>query len=161
MIRPVNPAADATAICEIYNYYITDTAITFETVPLTPNTMRKRIEELTAHFPYLVCEQDGKIVGYCYAGMWRNRAAYDRTVETTVYLDKHWTGKGIGCQLYQELLRQLKTADFHVAVAGITLPNIPSVALHEKSGYRKVAHFTEVGNKFGKWLDVGFWEFNF
>ena len=79
----------------------------------------------------------------------------------TIYLDKEWTGRGIGYQLYQELLGLLRNAGFHVAVASITLPNTHSVALHEKFGFRKVAHFSEVGNKFGKWLDVGFWEFCF
>lgn len=161
MIRNVRPAEDAAAISEIYNYYVTDTVVTFEIDPIDAKTMRQRIEEISARFPYLVYEQDGKVLGYCYASTWRSRAAFDHTVETTVYLHKEWIGKGLGHLLYQELVGRLRTANFHVAVAGITLPNTQSVALHEKFGFRKVAHFTEVGNKFGKWLDVGFWELNF
>lgn len=158
MIRRVRAAEDAAAICHIYNHYITDTVVTFENDPLERETMQMRIERIAARFPYLVYEQDGKVLGYCYAATWRSRAAYDHTVETTIYLDPNWTGRGIGYELYQELVAQLRNSDFHVAVASITLPNTRSVALHEKFGFRKVAHFTEVGNKFGKWLDVGFWE---
>lgn len=161
MIRSVRPAEDAGAICQIYNHYVSETVVTFETALVEEETMRQRIEEITTRFPYLVYEQDGKVLGYCYAGSWRTRAAFDKTAETSVYLHPGHTGKGLGHELYQELIKQLRTADFHVAVAGITLPNTKSVALHEKFGYRKVAHFTEVGNKFGKWLDVGFWELNF
>lgn len=161
MIRRVRPAEDAGAICEIYNHYITDTVVTFENDPVDRETMRLRIESISARFPYFVYEQDGEILGYCYASTWRSRAAYDRTVETTIYLHRDRTGKGIGYLLYQELLGALRGLDFHVAVASITLPNTRSVALHEKFGFRKVAHFTEVGNKFGKWLDVGFWELGF
>lgn len=158
MIRRVRPAEDAGAICRIYNHYITDTVVTFENDPLDRETMQLRIERINARFPYLVYEQDGRVLGYCYAATWRSRAAYDHTVETTIYLDPDWTGRGIGYELYQELVARLRSSDFHVAVASITLPNTRSVALHEKFGFRKVAHFTEVGNKFGKWLDVGFWE---
>lgn len=161
MIRRVRPAEDAGAISEIYNYYITDTVVTFENEPVDAKAMQKRIEEIAARFPYLVYEQGGKVLGYCYAATWRSRAAYDHTVETTIYLHKDWLNKGIGHQLYQELVGLLRNAEFHVAVASITLPNTQSVALHEKFGFRKVAHFTEVGNKFGKWLDVGFWELSF
>lgn len=161
MIRRVRPAEDAGAIREIYNHYIAETVVTFENEPLEVEAMQRRIEKIAARFPYLVYEQGGKVLGYCYAATWRNRAAYDSTVETTVYLHKDWTGKGIGHRLYQELMGLLRNGGFHVAVASITLPNTQSVALHEKFGFRKVAHFTEVGNKFGKWLDVGFWEFTF
>lgn len=161
MIRRVRPAEDAGAISEIYNYYITDTVVTFENEPVDAKVMQERIERIAARFPYLVYEQGGKVLGYCYAATWRSRAAYDRTVETTIYLHKDWLNKGIGHQLYQELVGLLRNAEFHVAVASITLPNTQSVALHEKFGFRKVAHFTEVGNKFGKWLDVGFWELSF
>lgn len=158
MIRPVRPAEDAGAICEIYNHYIAETVITFEVEPLTSDAMQRRIEEIASRFPYLVYEQGGKVLGYCYATTWHSRAAYDRTVEMTIYLHRDRVGKGIGPMLYQELIRLLRRAEFHVAVATITLPNTQSVALHENFGFRKVAHFTEVGCKFGRWLDVGCWE---
>ena len=158
MIRPVRPAEDAAAICEIYNHYVTDTVVTFENEAIALPAMRKRIETIAARFPCLVYEQGGRVLGYCYADTWRTRVAYGRTVETTVYLHRDWMGKGIGSQLYAELLGRLRTAGLHVAVASITLPNTASVALHERLDFRKVAHFTEVGWKFDRWLDVGFWE---
>lgn len=158
MIRPVRPADDAAAVCEIYNHYVTDTVVTFENEPVSVTAMRQRIETIAEQFPYLVYEQGGKVLGFCYADTWRVRAAYDRTVETTVYLHHDWLGKGIGHQLYHELTGRLRKAGFHVAVATITLPNTQSVALHENFGFRKVAHFTEVGYKFDKWLDVGCWQ---
>ncbi|MDE6500338.1 MAG: GNAT family N-acetyltransferase [Rikenella sp.] len=158
MIRNVRPASDAGAICGIYNHYIAETVITFETEPLETAAMQRRIKEISARFPYLVYEQDGRVLGYCYATTWHSRAAYDRTVEMSVYLHPDWAGKGIGNRLYHELIDRLRKSDFHVAVATITLPNTQSVALHENFGFRKVAHFTEVGYKFDKWLDVGCWE---
>lgn len=158
MIRAVRPAEDAAAICEIYNHYVSDTVVTFENDPIDVPTMRRRIETIAEQFPYLVYEQGGKVLGYAYADTWRHRTAFRRTVETTVYLHRDWPGKGIGSRLYAELLRQLRTTGFHAAVACITLPNTASVALHEKADFRKVAHFTEVGWKFDRWLDVGFWE---
>ena len=158
MIRRVNPQKDAGTSCEIYNYYITETVVTFETEPMGIEAMQRRIETIAGRFPYLVYEQDGRVLGYCYATTWHDRAAYERTVEMSVYLHRDWAGKGIGHQLYQELIDRLRQEGFHVAVATITLPNTQSVALHENFGFRKVAHFTEVGYKFDKWLDVGCWE---
>lgn len=163
MIRAVNPAADAGAICEIYNHYVTATTVTFEMEPVTAQTMQARIEEITGRFPYLVYEieegGDKRIVGYSYAGVWRARAAFHRTVETSVYLHKDYTGKSIGKSLYEELIQLLRTDyHMHVLVAGITLPNAASEALHEKLGFCKVAHFNEVGDKFGRWIDLGFWQ---
>lgn len=163
MIRAVNPATDAGAICEIYNHYVTDTTVTFEMEPVTPETMRTRIEEISERFPYLVYELEErgvkKIIGYSYAGVWRARAAFHRTVETSVYLHADYTGRGIGKLLYRELIELLRTTyNMHILVAGITLPNPASEAMHERLGFRKVAHFNEVGDKFGQWVDLGFWQ---
>ena len=161
MIRHVRPAEDAGAICEIYNYYIKETVITFENNPIDLFTMQQRIERISSRFPYLVYEQNGKVLGYCYAATWRNRAAYNYTVEMTIYLDKEWTGRGHESRLEQERLWLRRSAVREVAVASITLRNTHRVGRHEKFGCRKVAHFSEVGNKSGKWRDVGFWEFCF
>jgi phosphinothricin acetyltransferase len=156
-IRAVN-AADAAAICAIYNLYVQTTVITFEQADISESDMVKRIQEYTALYPWLVAEADGKVVAYAYASRWRARAAYDQTAESTIYVDKNYTGRGIGRPLYLELLRELKARGMHVVVGGIALPNDASVALHEKCGFEKVAHFPQVGRKFERWVDVGFWQ---
>jgi L-amino acid N-acyltransferase YncA len=152
---------DAEAITGIYNPYILNSMITFEEVPVTVEEISRRIEaEISAGYPYLVMEFEHKVVGYAYAGVWRTRAAYRNTVESTVYLEQGLNGKGLGTLLYQALIEELRKKEIHVVLGGITLPNPASVALHEKMGFTKVAHFKEVGYKFGRWLDVGFWQLN-
>ncbi len=96
--------------------------------------------------------------GYAYASEWKSRCAYRYSVETTVYLHPDARGKGIGTLLYQELIRKLSKLELHAAIGGIALPNDASVALHEKIGFKKAAHFKQVGYKFNKWVDVGYWE---
>lgn len=158
MIREVLPE-DAEAIADIYNPYILNTVITFEEDPVTPEEIRSRIEKVQAlGLPYLVMEQNQRVIGYAYASQWRSRAAYRNTVETSIYLDQALAGKGLGTILYKELLDRLRKLHIHVVLGGITLPNPVSVGLHEKLGFKKVAHFPQVGYKFGHWLDVGFWE---
>ncbi len=159
MIRPVT-LDDAGAITAIYNHYIRSTVITFEEVELTTAEMRARIEGIafTKGFPYLVLEENDSIVGYAYAGTFRERFAYRFTVESSVYLHPDHFGKGHGKTLYAALLTNLREGDYHRVIGGVTLPNEASVRLHEFFGFRKVAHFSEVGFKFEQWLDVGFWE---
>jgi L-amino acid N-acyltransferase YncA len=152
-------ATDAEAISRIYNHYILDTIITFEEQPVPSSEMAERIAEVTsASLPWLVAEQDGSILGYARASKWKGRSAYRFSVETTIYLAPHCLGRGIGTSLYQLLLEQLKDLGLHVAIGGIALPNAASLALHEKLGFRKVAQFAEVGFKFSKWIDVGYWQ---
>jgi L-amino acid N-acyltransferase YncA len=150
--------ADAPAICAIYNPYVAGTTITFEQEPVSVDDMRERIRVNTASFPWLVAEYDGTLVGYAYATRWRNRAAYDQTVETTAYVRQDLHRSGAGLPLYVALLDALRRQAVHAAVGCIALPNAASVAFHEKCGFRKVAHFPEVGRKFGQWVDVGFWQ---
>jgi L-amino acid N-acyltransferase YncA len=157
MIRPATPA-DADAIGAIYNPYVTGTVITFEETPVAAAEMAARIATLTGTHPWLVHEDAGQIQGYAYAGPWRTRAAYRHAVETTVYLDAAQSGRGLGSALYDALLAQLRHRGFHCAMGGIALPNPASVALHEKMGFRKVAHFSEVGWKQNRWIDVGYWQ---
>jgi len=157
MIRNVK-VEDAAQICSIYNYYIQNTTITFEEIDLSETEMSERIEKISSKFPYLVYIEGENIIGYAYATEWRVRAAYKNSVETTVYLKQGHEGKGIGKQLYSELIKQIDKKGFHVIIGGIALPNHASIALHEKLGFVKVAHFKEVGYKFQKWVDVGYWE---
>jgi phosphinothricin acetyltransferase len=151
---------DAKAISDIYNHYIANTVITFEEKTVCLQEMCNRMTSVQrANFPWLVVENaSGKVVGYAYANKWRDRYSYRFSVEVTVYLAKDQGGKGLGTMLYQELFKQLKAKNIHSVIGGITLPNPASVAVHEKFGLKKVAHFVEVGFKFGQWLDVGYWQ---
>lgn len=158
MIRKAT-AADAEAIASIYNHYVQETIITFEEQPVSASEMAKRIAEVSAaSLPWLVAEKNGSIVGYARATKWKDRSAYRFSVETTIYLAPHIVGKGIGTSLYQVLLTQLKGLELHIAIGGVALPNAASIALHEKLGFRKVAHFSDVGFKFYKWIDVAYWQ---
>lgn len=157
MIRAAK-VTDANEVCGIYNYYIANTIITFEEEQLTISEMQTRIKKIMIKYPWLVYEEAGEIHGYAYASEWKSRAAYRDSVEVTVYLKPEVKGKGIGSALYQELFKKLKEKGFHSFIGGISLPNPGSVALHEKFGFKKVAHFKEIGNKFNKWIDVGYWQ---
>lgn len=152
-------ADDAGTIAGIYNHYVETTVISFEEQAVTPDAMHKRILDLQRDgLPWLVAVIDGKVAAYAYASKWRVRAAYRFSVESTVYVDKGHAGQGLGTLLYAALLARLRAAGLHLVVGGIALPNDASVALHEKMGFKKVAHFSEVGLKFGRWIDVGYWE---
>ena len=156
--RPAN-LDDAAAIAAIYNHYVAKTVVTFEEEPVGADEMRRRMDEVSAAaLPWLVAESDSRIVGYAYATKWKTRSAYRFSVETTVYLADGLGKRGLGSRLYEELFRLLKEKGIHAAIGGIALPNDASVALHEKFGMRKVAHFDAVGFKFGQWVDVGYWE---
>jgi len=150
---------DAAAIVAMYNHFIVNTAITFEEQAVTESDMAQRIAEVQGvALPWLVAEQDGVVLGYAYATKWRVRHAYRFSVESTVYLAPSFAGKGIGRLLYTALLGRLREQGCHLVIGGIALPNAASVALHEALGFRKVAEFNEVGFKFGRWVDVGYWQ---
>lgn len=158
VVRPAT-AEDTTAITRIYNHYIANTIITFEEEQVSCPEMAGRIREVQlASLPWLVAVDGDKLLGFAYAGRWRGRCAYRYSVETTVYLDYDQTARGLGSRLYSALLPMLKKQHMHAALGGIALPNDASVALHEKFGFVKVAHFREVGFKFDRWIDVGYWE---
>lgn len=158
MIRPAI-ATDADSIARIYNHYILNTVITFEEQAVSAPEIAERIAEVTsASLPWLVAEDAGRIVGYAYASKWKGRCAYRFSVESTVYLDPECAGKGLGTKLYERLFAALRECGMHAVIGGIALPNPASIALHEKLGMKKVAHFSEVGFKFGKWIDVGYWQ---
>lgn len=158
MIRNVE-IRDASALARIYNPYVQDSTITFEEQVVADEPMAERVREvLDSGLPWLVDEDDGIVRGFAYASRWKGRCAYRYSVETTVYLDRSAIGQGLGRRLYAELIERLRAKKLHVAIGGIALPNPASVALHERLGFRKVAHFAEVGFKFGRWVDVGYWE---
>ena len=156
-IRPFAPG-DEIAISEIYNHYIANTVVTFEEQPLSPTQMRERIENYLINYPWFVGVIDGVIVGYSYASQFHQRAAYRHTAELTVYLRKGFGRRGIGRQLYAPLMDHLQAHGCHAMLAAIALPNDGSVGLHEALGFSKVAHFSQVGHKFGEWVDVGYWQ---
>lgn len=152
-IRPVG-LDDAAAIAEIYNYYVTSTTVSFETEPLSEAAMRSRIKSLAGQFPYLVCEVDGAVAGYCYAHPWKERAAYNFTLETTVYVSARYHRRGIGSRLMERLIDECRRRGVHALVACVTAENEASCDLHLALGFRPVSCFRQVGRKFGRWLDV-------
>ncbi len=150
---------DAVAICDIYNYYVENTAVSFETVAVTVREMEERIVGILNNgFPYYVVEVDGIIAGYYYISKWKERCSYSSTREVTIYLRKEMTGKGLGTLLYDHLFKTIDYKNIHVLIAGICTPNEGSIRLHEKFGFKQVAFMKEVGWKFGEWRDVGYWE---
>ena len=160
-------AADAPAIAAIYNAYVRDTVITFEVDPVSDHDMAGRIAKVQAvGLPYLVAEDADGVVGFAYAAPFRERAAYAHSLESTVYLADGAVGRGVGSLLYADLLKRLReltpagspSAPVHRVYAGIALPNSASVAVHEKFGFLQVATLGEVGRKFDRWIDVGYWE---
>lgn len=156
-IRPVN-ISDAAPIAEIYNFYVENSHCTFETEAVKAEEMRERIGEIIKKYPYFVAEENGAIVAYAYAAPYKSRCAYDLSTEVSVYVKNAAKGKGLGTELYEKLFTELSKTDIHAIIAGIALPNDASINLHERFGFEKVAHFREVGFKFGKWIDVGYWE---
>lgn len=157
MIRDAS-ADDAPAICAIYNHYATDTIVTFEERPVTTTEMQSRMAAVLERLPWLVLECDGTVAGYAYASPWKARSGYRFTVESSIYLAPAHIGRGFGSALYRSLLGNLRTRNIHCVIGGAALPNPASVALHEKLGFTKTAHFRENGFKFGRWIDVGYWQ---
>ena len=158
MIRAAE-ISDAHAIASIYNHYVSNTTISFEEQPVSAEQMTERMLEVRASsLPWLVAEESSKVLGYAYASKWKARSAYRFSVETSVYLQNGATRQGLGGQLYEALFRALRERGVHVAIGGIALPNEASISLHEKLGMKKIAHFEQVGFKFGKWVDVAYWQ---
>ena len=158
VIRPAT-ANEAESIAAIYNHYVINSIATFEEEEVAVAAMAGRIAEVeSGGLPWLVAERDGQVVGYAYASKWKGRCSYRFSVESTVYLAPGLCGYGIGTQLYAALFAQLKQQQLHAVIGGIALPNSASIALHEKFGMTQVAHFKQVGFKFGQWIDVGYWQ---
>jgi phosphinothricin acetyltransferase len=156
-VRPVQ-RADAAAVCAIYNHHVLNTIATFEEDVVSEHDMAERITDVTRSFPWLVLEVDGMVAGYAYAALWKGRSAYRYSVESTVYVAEDRLQQGHGMRLYGALLEELQQRHLHSVIGGISLPNEASIALHEKLGFRPIGVFHQVGWKFSRWIDVGYWE---
>lgn len=163
MLRPVS-LDDAKKLVDIYNYYVSNTLISFEENELSEREMQSRIQQSEENENiWLVLEtreSDGSlsIEGYAYCSPWKARAAYRFSYEVTIYLAPRVQGKGYGSILYNALFEEIKARPIKVLMASIALPNEASIGLHERMGMTKVAHFEKVGYKFDRWVDVGYWQ---
>jgi phosphinothricin acetyltransferase len=156
-IRTVQPG-DAYAIAEIYRPIVETTTISFEEVAPGEREIAQRIVHVTQGYPWLVAEGDGRLAGYAYASRHRERAAYRYSVDVSVYVAAGARRSGIASKLYAALFADLEQRGFHRAFAGVALPNDASIALHERFGFEPVGVYREVGWKFGRWLDVAWWQ---
>ena len=143
--------ADATGCATIYAPYVRDTVITFELTPPDEAGFARRVAQ---SYAWLVAAGDGEIFGYAYAGPYKDRPAYRWAAEVSVYLRMDRRGRGLGRQLYQQLFALLTERGFRTLVAGITLPNPASVALHTSFGFEPVGTWRRIGHKQGAWHDV-------
>jgi phosphinothricin acetyltransferase len=145
-------------MAEIYNHYVVNTVVTFEVEAISIASMIERISETSPSFPWLAAEYEGALVGYAAASPWKSRCAYRYAVESTIYMRRDCVGKGWGTLLYRRLIEEVRRLGFHSMLGGIALPNPPSQRLHEKLAFKKIAHFAQVGRKFERWIDVGYWQ---
>jgi L-amino acid N-acyltransferase YncA len=156
-VRPVE-LTDAERIVEIYGYYVENSSITFEEEVPSTGVIQSRIQEITRRYPWLVHASDHRVDGFAYASRYKERESYRYTAELSLYVDQAGTGRGIGTQLFSDLISACRETDAAVLIAGVALPNAQSVRLLDRFGFIQVALFHKVGYKFGKWIDVGYWE---
>lgn len=149
---------DTKEICRIYNSYVRNSIVTFETTLVEASEMEERIKEKLTKYDWIVGELNRHVVGYAYYGSFRPRAAYRHTVETTIYLSEENTGRGFGKALYAALIRSASEKGFRELIGVIALPNPGSVRLHKSLGFQEVGILREVGHKFGKYVDVSLWQ---
>lgn len=157
MIRPYQES-DIDQLVDIYNYHVENGIATLDLKPITSKRLAVQFAKIQKKYPFLVEEDKGTIRAYAYASQWKAKSGYDRTVETTIYGNPQHQGKGVGTSIYRHLIKILKEQSYHSVVACLSLPNAPSVALHEKLGFIKVAHFQNLAVKFNKPIDVGYWQ---
>lgn len=159
LIRPAHPgfddSGDAAACAAMYEPFVSASAVSFEIEPPDAAEMARRIEATHA---WLVAETDGRLAGFAYGGSHRARPAYRWATEVSVYVHAEHRRSGLGRALYGELLPLLARRGLQVALAGITLPNPGSVALHETIGFEPVGVYRRIGWKAGAWHDVGWWQ---
>jgi phosphinothricin acetyltransferase len=158
-VRPAT-AKDLAALNDIYNQYVAEAHYTFDVEPMTMDGRREWFSHYgtSGRYRLMVAVFDGKPIGYASSSRFRPKAAYETSVETSVYLAPESVGRGAGTRLYEGLFKHLEGEDVHRAYAGIALPNPASIALHERFGFKRVAHFTEQGRKFGRYWDVAWYE---
>ena len=172
VIRPVRPE-DFEAIAALTNHFIVNTSIHFGYEEVSAAELRASWKKSKRKYPFLVAEVDGaypaprragtgppqsRFAGFAKSGVWRDRAAYQWTVEGGIYVSPALHRRGVGRRLYGALIDECRRCGFHSFVGGITLPNEASVRLHEAMGFVKVGQFKDAGWKFGAWHDVGFWQ---
>ena len=152
---------DAARLVEIYSHYVENTAVSFEYAVPTVSEFENRIRNITKKYPYLVCERDGKVIGYVYASAYSSREAYNWTVDTSIYIDKDCRRAGAGSLLYKELEKRLKTIGIVNLLAGVAFIEKEdeylthdSPKFHLNQGYTEVAFMKSVGKKFGRWYDL-------
>ncbi|MFF0065914.1 GNAT family N-acetyltransferase [Streptomyces sp. NPDC005279] len=154
--------ADLEALTELYNHYVRETAITFDTAAFTPEQRRPWLHSHPEDGPHrLLVARDVRsalILGYATSGPFRPKASYSTSVEVSVYCAPEAAGRGIGTLLYTSLFEALDGEDLHRAYAGIALPNEASARLHTRFGFRHVGTYEQVGRKFGKYWDVAWYE---
>lgn len=150
--------SDAKDLLEIYAPYVKNTNITFEYEVPTVVEFKQRMQKVLAKFPYIVAVCEGKIVGYTYASIFRERIAYSWGLETSIYIREDFQRKHLGEKMYAILEEFLKRQNITNLYASITYPNLQSVNFHTKMGYRKIGYFTKCGYKKGEWLDMIFME---
>ncbi len=148
---------DAGPVAAVYAPNVTGTVISFESEPPDANEMRRRIGATLERYPWLVCKRQGRVLGYAYAGAHGSRAAYQWSVDVSVYVHGEAHRTGVGRALYTSLFAVLDLQGFYNAFAGATLPNPASVGLHEAMGFRPVGVYRGTGYKMGAWHDVGWW----
>lgn len=159
-IRPAF-AEDVPRLLEIYNHYVEHTHVTFDLDPISLEARVRWLEGFAETGPHrlFVAEASSGPIGYASSGVYRTKPAYARSVETSVYLAPDAVGTGVGTALYGHLLEALgKEPRVHRAYGGVALPNEASVALHQRCGFKRIATYSEVGFKFGRYWDVTWFE---
>ena len=155
-IRLAHPVA-ASQMLDIYAPFIRDNAVSFELVVPTPDEFELRVTDKLSTHPWLVCEIEGKVIGYAYASDHATRDAYQWSVDVSLYITEDYRNRGVGRALYTSLFACLRLQGYFNAYAGITLPNPASVGIHEAMGFTRVGTFQDVGHKFSMWHSVGWW----
>ena len=158
----VRPAleSDLSAMNDVYNQYVAETHYTFDVDPMTIGERHEWFTHYdeTGRYRVMVAVSEGIVIGYASSSRFRVKPAYETSIETSVYLAPESVGRGAGSRLYEGLFKALEGEDVHRAYAGIALPNPASIGLHERFGFKRVAHFTEQGRKFGRYWDVAWYE---
>ena len=158
-VRPATES-DLPAVNDVYNQYVAETHYTFDVEPMTIDERREWFTHYdeTGRYRVIVAVSEGIVIGYASSSRFRVKPAYETSIETSVYLAPESVGRGAGSRLYEGLFKALEGEDVHRAYAGIALPNPASIGLHERFGFKRVAHFTEQGRKFGRYWDVAWYE---
>ncbi len=151
-------SADTEALLAIYKPFVVETAVSFELEPPSAAEFEQRIVAAQSKWAWLVAERGDELLGYAYGSSHRSRAAYQWSVEVSAYVHGAHRRQGVGKALYARLLGVLADKGYCMAYAGITLPNEPSIRLHESLGFREVGVFRRAGRKFGRWHDVSWWQ---